>query len=263
MTHLQMMIFSLIFIFSMTTLGAAIVFCFKKEISRKFNAIFLGAASGIMIAASIWSLLLPAIEQARHNWGNFVFFPIGAGFTLGALFLFILGKIISLFESKTRRGQKAKRASVSRATKLFIAVTLHNIPEGLAVGFAFGVALVMKTTATCVAALGLAVGIGIQNFPEGAAVSMPIKGASGSKLKGFLYGAASGIVEPIFALIGLFMVAYLQPLQPWLLSFSAGAMMFVVAEELIPEANAGGAATSTAWGIILGFLAMMTLDISC
>lgn len=257
MTHTQMAVFGIAFIFLMTSFGAALVFCFKKEIPQKLNAILLGCASGVMIAASIWSLLLPAIEQAGREWGDFAFFPIGIGFICGGFFLLILDKLSPCFLAKRRRGK-----SLSRASKLFLAVTLHNIPEGLAVGFAFGSAYAVGSTSAFIAAMGLAVGIGIQNFPEGAAVALPIKGATESKLKGFLFGAASGIVEPIFALIGLFLSAYLQPLQTWLLAFSAGAMMFVVAEELIPEANANGATTSTAWGLMIGFLIMMILDVS-
>lgn len=257
MTHTQMAVFGIAFVFLMTSLGAALVFCFKKELPHRINAILLGGASGIMTAASIWSLLLPAIEQAGQEWGDFAFIPIGLGFIFGGLFLLVLDKLSPCFLAKKQQGK-----NLSRASKLFLAVTLHNIPEGLAVGFAFGSAYALGSTSAFIAAVGLAVGIGIQNFPEGAAVALPIKGVTESKLKGFLFGAASGIVEPIFALIGLFLSAYLQPLQTWLLAFSAGAMMFVVAEELIPEANANGATASTAWGLMIGFLIMMILDVS-
>ena len=261
MTHTQMTLFGIAFIFIMTSLGSALVFCFKKEIPQKLNAILLGGASGIMIAASIWSLLLPAIEQAGQNWGNYALIPISVGFICGGLFLLILDKLSPYFNAKSRRGQKIKGERLSRAGKIFLAVTLHNIPEGLAVGFAFGSAYVAGTPSAFVAALGLAIGVGIQNFPEGAAVSLPIKGETGNRVKGFLFGVASGLAEPIFALIGLFLATHLQQIQPWLLALSAGAMMFVVAEELIPEANANGAASYAAWGLMIGFLIMMILDV--
>ena len=257
-----MTVFGIVFIFLMTSLGSALVFCFKKEIPQTLNAILLGAASGIMIAASIWSLLLPAIEQAGQEWGNFAFIPIGTGFILGGVLLVILDKLSPFLGAKKRRGRKIKGEPLSKASKLFLAVTLHNIPEGLAVGFAFGAAYAIGTTAAYVAALGLAIGMGIQNFPEGAAVSLPIKGETGSKTRAFFYGVASGVAEPIFAVIGFFLAAQLQYLQPWLLALSAGAMMFVVAEDLIPEANANGSAAPAAWGLMLGFVIMMILDVS-
>lgn len=262
MTHLQTTVFGIGFIFLATALGSALVFCFQKEIPPKWNAILLGVASGIMIAASIWSLLLPAIEQASHNWGDFAFIPISVGFIFGGLFLLFLDKISPYLRKRSYRGKEIKRKPMSKATKLFIAVTLHNIPEGLAVGFAFGAAYAIGSTAAYVAALGLALGMGIQNFPEGAAVALPIKAETGKKTKAFLYGAASGAVEPIFAALGFGLAAYLQWLQPWLLAFSAGAMMFVVVEDLIPEANADGSATLGAWGLMFGFLIMMILDVA-
>lgn len=262
MTHQQITIFGIAFIFIMTALGSALVFCFKREIPPKLNAVLLGCASGVMIAASVWSLLLPAIKQAGESWGKLAFFPIGAGFLLGGVFLVLLDKTTPILTARVRRGERVRGGGLSGATKLFLAVTLHNIPEGIAVGFAFGAAYASGLTTEYFSALGLAIGIGIQNFPEGAAVSLPIKVEKGSKIKGFFFGAFSGIVEPIFAVIGFFLATHLRPLQPWLLSFSAGAMMFVVAEELIPTANANGEAFPTALGVMVGFAFMMLLDVS-
>lgn len=262
MTHQQITVFGIAFIFIMTALGSALVFCFKREIPPRLNAILLGGASGVMIAASVWSLLLPAIEQAGEGWGNLAFLPIGLGFLLGGVFLLLLDKWSPTLTTRRRGDKKGKGGALSGAAKLFLAVTLHNIPEGIAVGFAFGAAHALGTTSAYLSALGLAIGMGIQNFPEGAAVALPIKGETGSKTKGFLFGAFSGVVEPFFAIIGFFLATYLRPLQPWLLSFSAGAMLFVVAEELIPKANADGEALSTAWGVMVGFTLMMILDVS-
>lgn len=262
MTQQQITIFAITFIFLMTALGSALVFCFKKEIPQKLNAILLSGASGVMIAASIWSLLLPAIEQAKEYWGKMTFIPIGAGFLFGGCFLLLLDEILPCLTTKFRRGRKERGKGLSGSAKLFLAVTLHNIPEGIAVGFALGAAHAIGRMAAYLSALGLAVGMGIQNFPEGAAVALPIKAETGSKTKGFLLGVCSGVVEPIFAALGFFLAAYLRPLQPWLLSFSAGAMMFVVAEELIPEANANGSAPVTALGLMLGFAFMMILDVT-
>lgn len=259
--HQQITIFGMAFIFIMTALGSALVFCFKKEIPSKFNAILLGCASGVMIAASVWSLLLPAIEQAGKSWGGLAFFPIGAGFLLGGVFLVLLDKAAPILTSRIKGGERAPSRGLSGAAKLFLAVTLHNIPEGIAVGFAFGAAKVSGLTSAYLSALGLAIGMGLQNFPEGAAVSLPIKSETGSKTKGFLFGAFSGVVEPIFAAAGFFLASYLRLLQPWLLAFSAGAMVFVVAEELIPEANENGEAFPTALGIMVGFTFMMLLDV--
>ena len=262
MTHQQITIFGIAFIFIMTALGAALVFCFKKEIPPKLNAILLGGASGVMLAASVWSLLIPAIEQADKNWGKLAFLPIGIGFLFGGFFLLLLDKVLPMLTMGTRGSPKTKGKSLSGGAKLFLAVTLHNIPEGIAVGFAFGAAKVSGLTSAYLSALGLAIGMGLQNFPEGAAVSLPIKSETGSKTKGFLFGAFSGVVEPIFAAAGFFLAAYLRLLQPWLLAFSAGAMIFVVAEELIPEANANGAALPTALGVMVGFALMMLLDLA-
>lgn len=240
------------FIFLMTTLGAALVYCFKAQMPKKLQAALFGFAAGVMTAASVWSLLLPALSEAEPEWGNLSFIPVTIGFLLG-------GALIVGFD---RALNFRKNEESGRAKKLFLSVTLHNIPEGLAVGFAFGAAFSAGTPAAYVAALGLAVGVGFQNLPEGAAVSLPMQTALKSKNRAFLYGVFSAIVEPLFAVLGYFFAAYLQVLQPWLLAFSAGAMIFVVSEELLPETKGDAKSSIGAWGVMLGFALMMILDVA-
>lgn len=249
------------FIFLMTALGSALVFFFKKEISPKVNTLFLGFASGIMVAASVWSLLIPALEDAAESWGSWSFIPAAAGFLLGGLFLVLLDKLVPHFHSGTNE-EEGPRTSLKKSTKLFLAVTIHNIPEGLAVGFAFGGALAGGESAGILAALGLALGIGIQNFPEGAAVSLPMKTVTGSSGKAFLYGMGSGAVEPLAAVIGLLLASALTSIMPWLLSFAAGAMIFVVVEDLIPDAKLVEHPHLGTWGAMAGFALMMILDVA-
>ena len=249
------------FIFLMTALGSALVFFFKKEISPKVNTLFLGFASGIMVAASVWSLLIPALEVATESWGSWSFVPAAAGFLLGGLFLVLLDKLVPHFHSGTNE-EEGPRTSLKKSTKLFLAVTIHNIPEGLAVGFAFGGALAGGESAGILAALGLALGIGIQNFPEGAAVSLPMKTVTGSRGKAFLYGMGSGAVEPLAAVIGLLLASALTSIMPWLLSFAAGAMIFVVVEDLIPDAKLAEHPHLGTWGAMAGFALMMILDVA-
>ncbi len=250
--------FSIIFV--ATTLGAAVVFLFKKDISEKLNTIFLGFAAGIMIAASIWSLLIPSIEGAS-DLGKFSFVPAAVGFVAGGLFLVLLDKVIPHFHVGIEQDE-GPVTSLKKPIKMFLAITIHNIPEGLAVGFAFGTARIIGTEAAMIYALGLAIGIAVQNFPEGAAVSLPLKNATGSKLKSFLFGMGSGAVEPIAAIIGYFLAAYLIAAQPWLLSFAAGAMMFVVAEDLIPDSKLSEHSHIGTWGVMIGFVVMMVLDVA-
>ncbi len=246
-------VFGFIFIFLATTLGAAVVFFFKGEISHKLNAFFLGLASGVMIAASVWSLLLPAIEQARTGFGAFAFVPATIGLFFGGVFLVIMDKIFP---------QKGDCDYLQKPTRLFLAVTLHNIPEGLAVGFAFGGAALLGTRTAYLSALGLAIGIGVQNFPEGFAIALPMKRALNSRKRAFLWGMMSGLPEPIFAILGYFLASSLKIIQPWLLSFAAGAMIFVAAEDLIPASKWSEKSSWGAWGVLLGFICMMTLDVA-
>ena len=254
MRYTLITIFGFAFIFIMTTLGSAVVYFFKKEIPAKINALFLGFASGVMLAASVWSLLLPALEQSQALYGSWAFFPAAVGFLCGGVFLTLL----DAFASRFYNGEKEK----VKSARLFFAVTLHNIPEGLAVGFAFGAASVMGGVEAFLSALFLAVGIGVQNFPEGAAISLPALSSGESSHKAFLQGMASGVAEPIFAVIGYFLASALRVLQPWLLSFSAGAMVFVAAQDLIPDAKCDEAPRTGAWGVLFGFAVMMTLDIA-
>jgi ZIP family zinc transporter len=243
----------------MTTAGAAIVFFFKKgDISPKLNTIILGLASGIMIASAIWSLILPAIELSA-NWGKLNFLPATVGFLVGGLFLIFVDKVVGHFSVATKEVEGVPRGNVN--TKLFVAVTIHNIPEGLAVGFAFGAAALIGTPAAFVSALGLAIGIGIQNFPEGAAVALPLIPVVGRK-KAFLQGMASGSVEPVFAVVGYFLAKYIEVLQPWLLAFSAGAMFFVVADDLLPDSKNQDHPHLGTWAVMIGFLLMMVLDVA-
>lgn len=260
MGNVLMTIIGICFIFIMTTLGASVVFFFKGDISQKVNTLFLGFASGIMIAASIWSLLLPAIE-ASASYGNLNWLPAVIGFIIGGLFLVLLDKLIPHFH-KGASEDEGPRVALKKSTKLFFAVTIHNIPEGLAVGFAFGAAALIGTNAAFISALGLAIGIGVQNLPEGAAIALPMKNVTGNRGKAFLYGMGSGVVEPLFAIIGYFLATYITILQPWLLAFAAGAMIFVVAEDLIPDAKLTENPHLGTWGVMVGFAVMMILDVA-
>ena len=251
--------FSIIFI--MTTLGSSLVFFFKKDISQSVNSMLLGLAGGIMVAASIWSLIIPSSDMSEATFGKFAWFPAATSIIIGGLLLALLDKIVPHMHNGTHQ-EEGPRSHFSKSMKLFFAVTLHNIPEGLAVGFAFGAAAVTGDTAAYISALGLAIGIGIQNFPEGAAVSLPMKQVTGSSKKAFLFGMGSGVVEPLSAIVGFFLASHLIMLQPWLLAFSAGAMLFVVAEDLIPDANLSENPHTGTWGFMIGFIIMMILDVA-
>lgn len=253
MSNIGLTIIGISFIFLMTTLGSAMVFFFKKNISDKFNSIFLGFSSGLMIAASIWSLIIPALDQSG-DWGNLNFIPAACGMILGCLFLVMIDFIVPKL--------KKDKQKLSRNSKFFLAVTVHNIPEGLAVGLAFGCAFIAGTSAAFYGALGLAIGIGIQNFPEGAAISLPLQKQTQSKAKSFWLGTLSGTVEPVMALIGIWLSTKLTALMPWFMSFAAGAMLFVVCEELIPESRKGSSGSLSTWSFIIGFILMMILDVA-
>ena len=241
-----------------TTLGSAMVFFLKKEINPLIQKLLLGFASGVMIAASIWSLLIPAIEN--YDKSDYKSWLIPAiGFIVGILFLLALDYILPhIHIDKQEEGIKNNK--ISKTFKMFLAVTLHNIPEGLAVGVV--VAGAMTNTINDQAMLALAIGIAIQNFPEGAIVSMPLKEEGYSKFKAFLYGTFSGIVEPVASLIAILLTYYVSKILPITLSFAAGAMIYVVAEELIPEANEGEHSNVATIGLAIGFVLMMILDIS-
>ncbi len=247
-------------IFLATTMGSSLVFFFRHDISEKVNTVFLGFAAGIMIAASVWSLLIPSIEGSS-DLGRLNFLPAVVGFLLGGLFLVLLDHVIP-HSHVCAEHEEGPRSSIRKSVKMFLAITIHNIPEGLAVGFAFGGAASVGTKEAYLSALGLAVGIAIQNFPEGAAVSLPLKKATGRNGKAFLLGMGSGIVEPIAAIVGFFLASVLTFAQPWFLAFAAGAMIFVVAEDLIPDAKLNEHSHLGTWGVMIGFAVMMALDVA-
>ena len=242
----------------MTTLGASTVFFFRQKISDTLQRIFMGFAAGVMIAASIWSLLLPAIEDAKAQ-GSLGWLPASGGFVIGVVFLIILDKQVSRLHQLEARMQKVG----SRQTTLLItAVTIHNIPEGMAVGLAFALAAQYQDEKVLYAsAMALAIGIGIQNFPEGAAIALPLKQEGFPAVKAFLWGSLSGVVEPIFGIGAVMLATNIKPYMPWLLSFAAGAMMYVVAKELIP-ASASEKNDKGSIGVMVGFLIMMILDVA-
>lgn len=249
------------FTFLMTAFGASVVFILKNDMGKILQRAFLGFAAGVMIAASVWSLLIPSIDQAA-DMGNFAFVPAAGGFMLGGIFLMLLDMLmphLHLGESKA----EGVPSSFRRTTLLILAVTLHNIPEGMAVGLAFALAAQHPEDASLyAAAFALAVGIGIQNFPEGAAISLPLRQEGMSRGKSFLYGSLSGLVELIFG-VGITMIAeVITPYMPWFLGFAAGAMIYVVVEELIPEANQGEHSNLGTVGVMVGFLIMMVLDVA-
>ncbi len=247
-------------IFVCTSLGALFVFFIrKKEISPKLNKVFIGFASGVMFSASFFSLIKPALEtnvSYMPSWSIVVISVV-----LGAGFLWLIDKIVPHFHSKEKEDEGLPAKRMSKTSKMFLAVTIHNVPEGLSVGIAFGVALSQTNNQSLlVGALLLAIGIGIQNIPEGAVVSLPIKGETGSSWKAFLFGVLSGIVEPVAAVLGLFLAMQIQGIMPWALAFAAGCMIYVVTEEMIPEMTSEGHDHFGVWSFILGFVIMLALD---
>lgn len=246
------------FTFFMTALGAATVFLFKNAENPTIQRVFMGFAAGVMIAASVWSLLIPAIELGEQydmpGW-----LPAAGGFVLGAAFLLLLDRIIPHLHPGNRTPEGPKTA-LKGSTLMVLAVTLHNIPEGMAVGLAC--AMVATGNGSAAAAIALCIGMGLQNFPEGAAVALPLKKDGFSKGKAFVYGALSGIVEPIGGILAVLAAGGIAPLMPWFLSFAAGAMMYVVVEELIPESQSGEHSHGGTLGALTGFLVMMILDVA-
>ena len=249
------------FTWAMTALGAATVFA-ARDVSKRALDTMLGFAAGVMIAASYWSLLAPAIEMSEG--GNVpAWLPPAVGFLIGAAFLRGIDKVLPHlhlgFPIEEAEGIKT---SWRRSTLLVLAITLHNIPEGLAVGVAFGAVAAGFPAATLPAAVALAIGIGIQNFPEGLAVSMPLRREGMSRRRSFWYGQLSGLVEPIAGVIGAAVVILARPILPYALAFAAGAMIFVVVEELVPESQRGGNTDLATMGAIIGFVVMMMLDVA-
>jgi ZIP family zinc transporter len=254
-----------LFTWGLTALGASLVFLFKNIERNVFN-LMLGFASGVMIAASFWSLLAPAIDMANEQ-GVISWFVVAVGFALGGLFLYLADKIVPHVHFGFNHDPEGLPTRLKRNILLVFSITLHNIPEGLAVGVAFGAIQYISgdLTAATLSAIGLAIGIGIQNFPEGAAVSIPLRQEGGSRTKAHIYGQASGLVEPISAILGALLVTYVSVILPYALAFAAGAMIYVVVEELIPEAQAKqtskGAHYAT-FGVMIGFIVMMVLDVA-
>ncbi|HZK22061.1 MAG TPA: ZIP family metal transporter [Oscillospiraceae bacterium] len=242
-----------------TTAGAAMVLFFKKEISSRFQKILLGFASGVMMAASVWSLLLPSIEMATEQ-GYTSWFPAAAGFIFGMVFLLVLDSLIPHLHRNTQQPEGLP-SNAKKSTMLLIAVTLHNIPEGMAVGVVFASLLSDSGTVPLSAAFALAVGIALQNFPEGAIISFPLKGLGVSKWKAFLLGTLTGVVEPIASVITILFASIALPVLPFLLSFAAGAMIYVVVEELIPDLHIDEHSNIGVMAVCAGFVAMMVLDI--
>lgn len=246
--------------FAGTTLGSAVVFFMRSEMNIKLEKMLLGFASGVMIAASVWSLLIPSIDMTAEQ-GGASWVPPAVGFLLGMGFLLLLDSLVPHLhlDSDSPEGVKA---NLKKTTMLVLAVTLHNIPEGMAVGITIAGAMLGNEQITLAGAFTLAVGIAIQNFPEGAIVSMPLRSEGASKGKAFLYGMLSGLVEPVGGLFTILLASLVVPVLPYLLSFAAGAMIYVVVEELIPEMQAGEHTNIGTIGVALGFVLMMVLDVA-
>lgn len=255
--------------FAATALGAAVVFFFRSEPKERISQLFLGFASGIMIAASVWSLIIPSIEMAQES-GTVAWLPAAGGFAFGGVFLFALDRLLP-HEHSRPDGCEGLPSGLGHSAMLFFAVTLHNIPEGMAVGLSFAVAG-EGGGVSLAAAYALAIGVALQNFPEGAAISLPLRQEGMSRLRAFGYGVISGAVEPAAGLLTVLLVGQIRAVLPWFLAFAAGAMIFVVAEELIPQAHIGrgnhpdtgqqkGSHLATL-GVMVGFLIMMVMDVA-
>ncbi|SDX64021.1 zinc transporter, ZIP family [Ruminococcaceae bacterium YAD3003] len=245
--------------FAGTSLGAAMVFLLKNSVSQKLQRILTGFAAGVMVAASFWSLLQPALESSE-SMGKLSFIPAAVGFLVGIGFLLLLD-VITPHMHMNQEGEGPK-SSLKRTTKLILAVTLHNIPEGMAVGVVYANIIAGNSLVSMAGALALAIGIAIQNFPEGAIVSMPLRAEGMSKAKTFWYGVLSGAVEPVAAIITIFAFSLVTSLLPYMLAFAAGAMIYVVVEELIPEMSEGEHSNAGTIAFALGFVLMMVLDVA-
>lgn len=242
-----------------TALGSACVFLMRKQMAARLQKTLTGFAAGIMVAASVWSLLIPSIEMTGKE-GFQSIIPAITGFIIGIVFLLVLDEVIphQHIESNLNEGPQSH---LSRTSKLVFAVTLHNIPEGMAVGVALAAALENNAYMSMAAAIALSLGIAIQNFPEGAIVSMPLHSAGNSRVRSFVIGVLSGVVEPIGAIVTILLASQVVPVLPYLLSFAAGAMMYVVVEELIPETQEGRHSNMGTVGFAIGFILMMSLDV--
>lgn len=256
-----------LFTWGCTIVGSAVVFFFKT-VSRKLLDIMMGFAAGVMIAASFWSLLQPSIEYAKGNYGVWSWMPAALGFLLGGLFLRFIDAVVPHLHLSKKDVSEAEslpehsRNKLSKTALLFLAITIHNFPEGLAVGVAFGALSSNSSPEVFIGAVGLALGIGLQNVPEGAALSIPIRTDGESRLKAFYWGSMSAIVEPIGAVLGAYAVMTMTAILPYALSFAAGAMIFVVVEELIPDSQTNGNTDVATLGLMVGFVLMMVLDVA-
>lgn len=243
-----------------TALGSGCVFFLRDQLQPRVQKALLGFAAGVMVAASVWSLLIPAMEMSE-GMGKLAFFPAAAGFLIGIAFLLLLDRLIPHLHIGAERSE-GPNCSLKKTTMLALAVTLHNIPEGMAVGVVLAGMISGTETVTAAGALVLALGIAIQNFPEGAIISLPMKSEGEGKEKAFLYGVLSGVVEPIGAFLTMLLASFITPVLPYLLSFAAGAMLYVVVEELIPEASEGEHSNIGTIGFAVGFALMMILDVA-
>lgn len=244
-----------------TSAGAACVFFLRGQLSERLNKTLLGFASGVMVAASVWSLLIPAMDMSEHM-KKLAFIPAAAGFLAGIIFLLLMDRLIPHLHMGSDEPEGPK-ASLKKTTMLVLAVTLHNIPEGMAVGVVFAGLMAQNAQITIAGAFVLSLGIAIQNFPEGAIISLPLRSDEGtSRWKSFGYGVLSGIVEPLAAAVTILLASYITPMLPYLLAFAAGAMLYVVVEELIPEASQGKHSNMATIGFAAGFVLMMILDVA-
>lgn len=246
--------------FAGTTLGAAMVFLLKDQISPRIQKLLLGFASGVMMAASVWSLLIPSIDIAERQEMT-AWLPAAGGFLCGMAFLLLLDSVIPHLHINSDEDE-GMQSKLKRSTKLVLAVTLHNIPEGMAVGVVLAGAMAGDTGISLAGAMALSIGIAIQNFPEGAIISMPLKSDGNGKGKSFLYGTLSGVVEPVAGILTILLIDLLLPILPFLLAFAAGAMIYVVVEELIPESQDGHHSNIATIGVAAGFTLMMILDVA-
>ena len=242
-----------------TTLGASMVFFMKKDMSPLVQKSLLGFASGVMMAASVWSLIIPSMQMSE-DMGKWSFVPAAVGFLFGIGFLLLLDSIIPHLHLNTDKPE-GRKSKLQKSIMLVLAVTLHNIPEGMAVGVVFAGLLADNAVISVAGAFALSIGIAIQNFPEGAIVSMPLLDTGISRKKAFTYGMLSGIVEPVGGLVTILLTSLVSPILPYILSFAAGAMIYVVVEELIPEAQAGEHSNASTIGVAIGFCLMMILDV--